>query len=270
MIPSRSPVAIRLGKLAEAGRTGSLHLSGDSGGVIYVSAGAIVAAESRRTPSLAGRMGTEEAGPVERGTGSVERGTGSVERSWLATEATIDAVMELMSARPRHVRFTEPGEEPGPDLPDGAAVPGGAGRPGPPWLPDAPGLPLTTLMAEVNRRHNLLEQIADVLTPDAAVARKLRLRSRAVRLTDGQWAILLQLGRPVTPRTLALGLGQSVFGTTIEVYRMVIMDLVSVIDAPARAADPAVVVAAGPAAAVDWAGEASRGRSALSFIRALA
>ena len=224
MIPNRSPVAIRLGKLAEAGRTGSLHLSGDSGGVIYVSEGAIVAADSRRTPSLADRIGTET--------------TGSFGRRWLATEAIIDAAMELMSARPRHVRFRDPEEEPGPDLPGG------------------PGMSLTALMAEVTRRHNLLEQIAAVLTPDTAVARNLRLRSRAVHVSDGQWAILLQLGQPVTPRSLALGLGQSVFGMTIEVYRMVIMDLVSVVDASARAADPA--------------GQASRGRSALSFIRALA
>jgi hypothetical protein len=43
---------------------------------------------------------------------------------------------------------------------------------------------------------------------------------------------------------------------TIEVYRMVIMDLVSVVDASVRPADPA--------------GEASHGRSTLSFIRALA
>jgi hypothetical protein len=67
---------------------------------------------------------------------------------------------------------------------------------------------------------------------------------------------LLQLGQPVTPRALALGLGQSVFGMTIEVYRMAIMDLVSVVDAQDQAADPA--------------GEASRGRSTLSFVRALA
>ena len=222
IIPTRSPVAIRLGKLAEAGQTGSLHLSGDSGGVIYVSEGDIVAADSRRTPSLADRIGTEKAGSLAWG--------------WLATEATIDAAMELMSARPRHVRFTEPEEEPG--------------------LPGIPGMPLTALMAEVTRRHNLLEQIAAVLTPDTAVARNLRLRSRAVHVSDGQWAILLQLGQPVTPRALALGLGQSVFGMTIEVYRMVIMDLVSVVDASALTADPA--------------GEASRGRSTLSFIRALA
>jgi hypothetical protein len=224
MIPSRSPVAIRLGKLTEAGQTGSLYLSGDSGGVIYVNAGDIVAADSRRTPSLAARIGTGEAG--------------SFERSWIATEATIDAAMELMSVRPRHVRFAEPGEEPGPgDL-------------------GIPGMSLAALLAEVTRRHKLLEQIAGVLTPDAPVTRNPRLRTRAVHVSDGQWAILLELGRPATPRGLALELGQSVFGTTIEVYRMVIMDLVSALDAPAQPADPA--------------GPASGGRPALSYIRALA
>jgi hypothetical protein len=223
MIPSRSPVAIRLGKLAEAGRTGSLHLSGDSGGVIYLSAGDIVAADSRRTPSL-----------------DVKSGAGAFGRNWMTAEATVDAAMELMSARPRHVRFAEAGEEPGPDLP------------GPPGMPGMPGMPLAALMAEVTRRHKLLEQIAAVLTPDAPVVRNPRLRSRAVQVSDTQWAILLRLGQPVTPRALALELGPSVFGLTIEVYRMLIMHLVSVADAPA------------------WPGEASPGRSALSFIRALA
>jgi hypothetical protein len=226
MTPSQSPVALRLGKLAETARTGSLDLSGDSGGVIYVSAGDIVAADSQRTPSLAAR------------TKSRTGVAGSLERTWLATEATVDAALDLMSVRPRHVRFTEPGEETGPGI------------------PAVPGLPLTALMAEVTRRHNLLEQIAGVLTADAAVARNLRLRSPAVHVSDAQWAILLQLGQPVTPRALALGLGQSVFGMTIEVYRMAIMDLVSVVDAQDQAADPA--------------GEASRGRSTLSFVRALA
>jgi hypothetical protein len=209
MIPGGSPVALRLGKLAEAARTGSLDLSGDSGGAIYLSAGDIVAADSERTPSLAARTRAEQAG--------------SLAWTWLATEATIDAAMDLMSVRPRHVRFTEPGEETGPGI---AAIPG------------IPGMPLTTLMAEVTRRHRLLEQIAAVLSPDAAVTRNLRLRSRAVHVCDSQWAILMRLGQPVTPRDVALELGQSVFGTTIEVYRMVIMDLVSVAGAPARPAEP--------------------------------
>jgi hypothetical protein len=236
MIPSGSPVALRLGKLAEAARTGSLDLSGDSGGAIYLSAGDIMAADSERTPSLAARTRTEPAG--------------SREGTWLATEATIDAAMDLMSVRPGHVRFTEPGPETGPGIPP---------------IPGIPGMPLATLMAEVTRRHRLLEQIAAVLTPDAAVARNLRLRSRAVHVSDSQWAILMRLGQPVTPRDLALELGQSVFGTTIEVYRMVIMDLVSVADAPARPAEPDGDVSRIRASRIG----ASRIWPALSFIRAL-
>ncbi len=107
-------MALRLGKLAEAGRTGSLDLSG---GVIYVSAGDIVAADSHRTPGLAART-------------RKERGW-ALEWTWLATEATIDAAMDLMSVRPHHVQFTEPGEDTGPGF------------------PAIPGLALTTLMDEV-------------------------------------------------------------------------------------------------------------------------
>jgi len=51
--------------------------------------------------------------------------------------------------------------------------------------------------------------------------------------------VALRLGQPVTPRDVALELGQSVFGTTIEVYRMVIMDLMSVAGAQDRPAEPA-------------------------------
>jgi hypothetical protein len=226
MTPSKSPVALRLGKLAEAGRTGSLDLSGDSGGVIYVSAGAIVAADSHRTPGLTARTRKEEAG--------------SFEWTWLATEATIDAAMDLMSVRPLHVQFTEPGDR------------GDTG----PGIPAIPGLALTTLMGEVTRRHRLLEQIAAVLTPDVEVARNPRLRPGAVHVSDSQWTILMQLAQPGTPRDLALELGQSVFGMTIEVYRMVVMGLVSVADAPGGDADAAE--------------GADRIWPALSYIRAVA
>ncbi len=95
-----------------------------------------------------------------------------------------------------------------------------------------------------------------MLTPDAEVARNPRLRPGAVHLSDSQWTILMQLAQPGTPRDLALELGQSVFGMTIEVYRMVVMGLVSVTGAPAGDADPA--------------GGTSRIWPALSHIRAVA
>ncbi len=223
MIPTSGPVASRLGKLAETGRTGALCLTGESGGVIYLREGAVVAAESRRTPGLAARIGQ-----AAMATG--HRTVGPFERSWIATEATIDAAMELMSAKPRHLRFRGPEEEP---------------------VPAGTGMPVPKLMTEVSRRHEILQQLAAELSPDTQVARNLRLQSRAVRVSDGQWAILLQLGRPASPRGLALELGQSVFGTTMEVYRMTVMGLLSPADAPDRPAG------------------ADR-RPALSFIRATA
>ena len=121
MIPSRSPVAIRLGKLAEADRTGALYMSGESGGVIHLSEGAVLAADSPRTPGLAARIG--QAGRTGQATQTGRAGqagavpgqelAGSFERSWMAAEATVDAALEMMSARPRHVRFRGPEEENG-------------------------------------------------------------------------------------------------------------------------------------------------------------
>ncbi len=219
MIPSRSPVAIRLGKLAEAGRTGALYLSGESGGVIHLSQGDIIAADSRRTPDLAARI--ELAADQEA--------VGWFDRSWIAREATVDAAMELMSARPRHVRVRGPEEEPSPV--------------------GTHAMPLAALIAEVSRRHHIIQQMAVVLTPDTPVTRNPRLRSRAVHVSDSQWAILTRLSRPATPRGLALELSQSVFGTTVEVFRMVTMDLIS----------------------AGGSGDSGPGRRpALSFIRALA
>jgi len=149
MIPSRSPVAIRLGKLAEAGRTGALYLSGESGGVIYLSEGDVLAADSRRTPGLAARIG-------QAGSAAGQEAAGSFERSWMATEATMDAAMELTSARPRHVRFRGPEEEPSP---------AGAGT-----------IPVAVLITEVSRRHRIMQQMAAVLTPDTPVVRNPRLK----------------------------------------------------------------------------------------------
>lgn len=49
----REPIAVRLGKLADSGRSGVLRVSGDCGGVIYLSEGEVLYAESQRTPALA-------------------------------------------------------------------------------------------------------------------------------------------------------------------------------------------------------------------------
>ena len=111
-------------------------------------------------------------------------------------------------------------------------------------------------MTEVSRRYEVIRQMSALLTPDTAVTRNPGPLSRAIHVSGIQWAILIRAGNPATPRSLALELGQSVFTTTIEVFRMVTLNLLSVAGAPAWPADQA--------------GEFNRGRPAISFLRALA
>jgi len=229
MIPLRNPAAIRLGRLADSGRTGRLHLSGESGGVIHLSEGDVVYADSRRTPDLATRLAQAA---VVTGRDLV----GSLERSWLLREAIVDATLELLSAKARHLRFRPSGDEPG--------------------FSDLEGIPVAALITEVSRRREVMQQLSALLIPDTAVARDPGARSRAIHVSDIQWAILIRAGNPVTPRGLALQLGQSVFSTTIEVFRMVTLDLLKVVDVPTRPADQE--------------GGFNRNRPVVSFIRALA
>jgi hypothetical protein len=111
-------------------------------------------------------------------------------------------------------------------------------------------------MTEVSRRYEVMLQVAVLLTPDTAVARDPRPRAGAFQVSDTQWAILIRVSSPVTPRGLALELGQSVFSTTIEVFRMVTLDLLSVVGASSRPAGQN--------------GGFNRDRPTISFIRALA
>lgn len=228
MLPAKNPIVIRLGKAADSRQTGVLAVSGDAGGEIYLTGGVIVRADSRRTPDLAARL--EKAGS------SARHGTVSpLEHSWMAREATVDATTELLSGKPRHARFRASG---------------------PLSLGDPADLPVAALVSEVSRRHEIMQQLAPVLTPDTAVVRNRRLGSRAVHVSDIQWAIAIRAGNPVTPRRLAVEVGQSVFGTTVEVFRMVTIGLLSVAGVPDRPADEAT--------------ETDRSRRTISFIRALA
>ena len=69
-----------------------------------------------------------------------------------------------------------------------------------------------------------------------------------------QWALLVRTGDGSTPRTLAMALGRSVFGTTIEVYRLLALGL---------------LVVPGHAAAITSGQPARRPAEIMSFMRAL-
>lgn len=254
----KDPIVAQLGKLASSGRTGALRVAGDLGGVIYLRQGDVVYAESPRTPGPARRLGQS---PAPRGHGGVTPLSGRtaqpqtrrhdgaaaaadpspallspLERAWAVRESTVDAALELLSGRSRSSRFRASEASP---------------------VADAGSMSVEALLAEVSRRQQVIAQLSGLLTADTAVVRNPRIKARSVRVSALQWGLLSCVRDRSTSRSLAWELGQGVFSTTIEVFRLVTLQLLSVVDAPARP------VSAGP-------GESpGHRRVTLSFIRAL-
>jgi Domain of unknown function (DUF4388) len=237
-------IAARLRKLADEGSTGMLPVSGPGDGAIFFRGGQVVYAESSRT-SLPGPRATgldvlalapreapgegHAAGAGLVATRSVSRLAGVLE----LTELIIDALTELLSSESRYAKF-RPAE----------ALPIGQGRP----------VSVEALLAEVQRRHAVLRQLGTVVTPDTAVACEPSLDPPSAQVSPAQWALLVRAGDGTTPRALAMQLGRSVFGTTIEVYRLVELGLLVVPERP-------------PTPAGEQAGR--RPATAMSFIRAV-
>jgi hypothetical protein len=123
------------------------------------------------------------------------------------TEPTIDAATELVSSDYRFAKFRH-GDRPPVDHV----------RP----------IPVETLLTEVDRRRAVLRQLMAVVTPDTVVIRQPSLDAPSAQVSRTQWALLARAGGGTTPRGLALQLGQSVFGTTIEAYRLIVLGLLAV------------------------------------------
>ena len=176
-------IAARLRKLADERATGVLPVSGHGEGAIFFFGGQVVYAESSRVPMAVPRpvglpalglvpaedpIATERAevparrpprraGAPASGTSagtaagalvlrrSVSGVTGALDR----LEPVIDAVTELLSAESRYARFRHTDE--------------------PPAIRVRP-VPVETLLAEVQRRHALLRQLAPGVTPDTVLA----------------------------------------------------------------------------------------------------
>jgi len=245
-------IGARLRKLADEGSTGMLPVSGPGDGAVFFRGGLIVYAESSRTPLPAPRAaglaalgllptetagypdGPPPAGPGYTGTPEYTGGTElaavqSVSRvvgALALTEAVIDALAELMSSESRYAKFRQI------DAPPAGQV--------------AP-LPVETLLAEVQRRHAVLRQLAEVLTPDTPVVRAPMLGSPAAQVSPAQWSLLARAADGTTPRGLAMHLGRSVFGTTIEVHRLTELGMLAVPGRPAPPAGAPGVPRPGPA-----------------------
>jgi hypothetical protein len=197
-------IAARLRKLAATEGTGMLPVSG--AGAFFLHGGLVVHAESSRTspPPMS---------PPP---------TGGLAALGLATELTVDAATELLSSESRYAKFRQS------DVP----FPGRA-RP----------IPVVALLAEVERRHHVFRQLAGVVTPDTPVVRNASPDWPRLAVSAPQWALVVGVGGGGTPRELALGLGRSVFATTIEIYRLITLGLLTVPANPtARAARPGKVM----------------------------
>jgi hypothetical protein len=235
-------IAARLRKLAAEGSTGMLPLSGHGDGAIYFRRGQVVYAESSRTPSPRRR----EVGLAALGL-AADNGSGAAAGREPAAdppldrlmglltlaEPTIDAITDLVSSESRYAKFRS--------------------SDAPPVAQTVP-LSMELVLAEVDRRRHLLQQLAAVVTADTGIARHAPRDSPRFQVSAAQWALLVRAGEETTPRALALALGRSVFGTTIEVYRLLALGLLAVPGQP-----PGLV--GGPAA--------RRPGEVMSFMRAL-
>jgi hypothetical protein len=221
-------IAARLRKLADEESTGMLPVAGRGDGAVFFRGGQVVYAESTRTslPSLR-TSGLAALGLTRRGASPDEGHPGDVglvavrSVSGLTgmlelTELIIDALAELLSTESRYAKF-RPAE----------VLPVGQGRP----------MPVEALLAEVQRRHEVLRQLAAILAPDTAVAPHPSLDPPAAQVSPAQWSLLARAGDGTTPRGLAMQLGRSVFGTTIEVYRLLELGLLVVPGRPPAPAD---------------------------------
>jgi hypothetical protein len=237
-------IEARLRKLAATASTGMLPMSGHGDGAIFFRGGQVVYAESTRTPTPVRRTAglaalglvATDASPASKGAPlvavpSLDRLVGLL----ALTEPTIDAITELLSSDSRYAKF----------------------RPSdfPPAVLTSP-LSIESVLHEVERRRQVLRQLAPVVTADSPVVRFAPRDPPRFQVLASQWALLVRTGAGSTPRSLAMLLGRSVFGTTIEVYRLLALGLLVV---PGQAA----AITSGPSP------ERRRPAEVMSFIRAL-
>jgi hypothetical protein len=212
-------VAARLQKLAAADSTGMLPFSGTGDGAIYFRDGTVVLARSTRTPGPSVSASTVSAGAFSPAPSTTPDGVDGAEAggtpftrvaaALTVAEPTIDATVDLLSSESRFGKFRSA------KTPVNAAV---------------PGIDLEDLLTEVARRQRILHQLAPVVTADTVVARNPFLNTPDIGVLAPQWALLVRVRDGSTPRALAWELGRSVFGTTLEVYRLLALRLLSSAD----------------------------------------
>jgi hypothetical protein len=247
-------IAARLRKLAASGGTGMLPVSGSGDGAFFLHAGQVVHAESSRTSSRrtvglaalglgavrAGEgsidtglidTGSMDTGPASREPAGIDRvpastvpdgaelvavpSIGRVTGLLAVAELTIDAATELLSSESRYAKFRQSGV---------------------PFRPQARPIPVAALLTEVERRHHVLRQIEGTVTADTRVVRNGSPDWPRRQVSRPQWALMMGIADGRTPRGLAMELGRSVFATTVEIYRLIMLGLLAVPGNPAAGA----------------------------------
>jgi hypothetical protein len=198
-------IAARLSRLAATNCTGALPISGYSSGAIYLLDGCVVGAESSRTPTAAGLSGARLTQVVT------------------VAESAIDAALDLLSSRSTCSRFRPAKVRPG---------------------AETISISVAELLAEVTRRRRLLQQMIGI-SADLALTLSPELPGGRVQLTAAEWALVIRIRPRATPRELAWALRRSVFGTTVDVHRLMLLGLLRTADRPVQV--PAQATAAKPA-----------------------
>jgi hypothetical protein len=88
-------------------------------------------------------------------------------------------------------------------------------------------LPVEELLTELARRRRLVRQLAALVTADTPVIRCPALHAPRAQVSAMQWALIIRAGAETTPRALAWAISRSVFGTTVEVHRLLTLRLLA-------------------------------------------
>jgi hypothetical protein len=229
----QTPLLTALQQAASAHGVGAMRVSGEPGGVIYLSGGEVSYIDTPAAPGLdvlvvrSGRV-TDQGWRSAFAAGHVtaEVGQALVAHSLLGRRelevftlsAMFDAAMCVLPMISGSYRF----------------LPGTRH-----WLGSIRPVGVDMLMREVARRQAMLDRLnGPALPPTATVIPVRRLRGGRVTITAQQWEIVTHANGHRSIRDLAWTLGRGVFAVTMEIHRLIARGMVEVTGAAsATAAD---------------------------------
>jgi hypothetical protein len=222
----QTPLPTALRQAAGAHGSGTMHVSGDPGGVVYLTGGEVSYIDTPAAPGLdvlvvrSGRVGEQDwlaaftAGQVthEVGNALVAHGLlGRRELEVFTLSAVFDASLCVLPMTSGSYHF----------------------RPGTRhWLGAIRPVGVDMLMREVARRQAMLDRLGGPALPQTATAVPVRrLQGGRVTITARQWEILMHANGQHSIRDLAWMLGRGVFAITVEIHRLITRGLLEIIGA---------------------------------------